>query len=292
MAAGFEKGQVYLPECFQGICIWKEHLKACSKDYYLPPVSVDIDPSNLKGALIMCPVLNTPGFQQGVPYLNPLDGKNMNRIYPGDADGTISEKMVYVVFNELIRLSEWHMDLHGGDAVEDHEQCVLYDTGVSTKEVDEKEAEMARYFLPGIIRVFENGWPNTSSTEVAKLGIPSLTTEAGALGAYREDDIQYHYRGIINVMKWLKMLPGPPEEPKDIKIVASTVSVKVKHGGVFYPYVQIGDTFKQGDLMAEVKDIFGNVIEQIHAPISGIASMMYPKRVKIAGDPIYSIFGF
>ena len=93
-------------------------------------------------------------------------------------------------------------------------------------------------------------------------------------------------------MKWLKMLPGPPEEPKDIKIVASTVSVKVKHGGVFYPYVQIGDTFKQGDLMAEVKDIFGNVIEQIHAPISGIASMMYPKRVKIAGDPIYSIFGF
>ena len=136
----------------------------------------DIDPSNLKGSLIMCPVLNTPGFQQGVPYLNPLDGKNMNRIYPGDADGTISEKMVYVVFNELIRLSEWHMDLHGGDAVEDHEQCVLYDTGVSTKEVDEKEAEMARYFLPGIIRVFENGWPNTSSTEVAKLGIPSLTT--------------------------------------------------------------------------------------------------------------------
>ncbi len=97
------------------------------------------DPSTLNGTLVMCPVLNTPGFQQGIAYVNPLDNKNMNRVYPGDPEGTISDKMVHVLFTEIIKPCDYHMDLHGGDVTEDHARCVLYDTGVSTKEVDEKE---------------------------------------------------------------------------------------------------------------------------------------------------------
>lgn len=64
----------------------------------------EIDLTNLNGTFVMCPIQNMPGFEQGVPYLNPLDGKNLNRVYPGNS--TISGQIVHVAFNEIIRLCE------------------------------------------------------------------------------------------------------------------------------------------------------------------------------------------
>ncbi len=253
----------------------------------------ETNPEDLKGSLIICPVINTPGFQHGTLYVNPLDGKNMNRVYPGDKYGTISDKMIYVVLNELIRQCEWHIDLHGGEPTEDHGQYVIYAKGLGTKEVDEKTHEMARHYLPNLIQATEGPSKGNSSSEVCQLGIPSITPEAGALGAYRDADIQFHMKGVKNVMKWLGMLPeeGPPEEPmKDIPIVPGSNPLQVQHGGIFYPKFKAGDLFKKGELMAQVKDMFGKIVEEIHAPADGRVAIMFPKRVKIAGETVFLYF--
>ncbi|MFX1513820.1 MAG: succinylglutamate desuccinylase/aspartoacylase family protein [Promethearchaeota archaeon] len=250
----------------------------------------EINPEDLSGALISCPVVNTPGFQRVTHYVNPLDGMNLNRVYPGNPEGTISEKMIDVIFNELIRLCDYYIDLHGGEPYEDMGQFVIYSTGVGTKEIEVKSAEMARYYLPNVIQTFE-GKDGTSSAEVARVGIPSITPQAGALALYREEDIQFHVRGVKNVMKWLGMLPGPPEEPKkDIPTFINNYYVRVKKGGIFYPLLRGEDPFKKGDVMGVIKDLFGNVIEEIIAPKDGMVCYYFPKRVKVAGDPAYSMW--
>jgi predicted deacylase len=213
-------------------------------------------------------------------------------VYPGDPEGTISEKMIHVLFNELILKCDYHIDLHGGESTEDMGQFINYTIGVGKKDVEEKTVEMARYFLPNILQPFDRN-VGTSSSEVARVGIPSIMPQAGALGLYREKDIQFHLRGINNVMRWLGMLPqeGPPEEPdKNIPIFIGNQYVRVKKGGIFYPKLRGEDSFKKGDVMAEVKDLFGNVIEEVVAPTDGVVCYYFPKRVKTAGDPAYSIW--
>ena len=58
----------------------------------LEKLSDSIDPAQLTGAVIIVPLVNPASFAQKVPHLNPVDGKNMNRFYPGKADGTQTER--------------------------------------------------------------------------------------------------------------------------------------------------------------------------------------------------------
>src|ERR1017187_4981609 len=51
------------------------------------------DPAELSGTLIIVPLINVPSFAQKVPHVNPVDGKNMNRFYPGRPDGTQTERV-------------------------------------------------------------------------------------------------------------------------------------------------------------------------------------------------------
>lgn len=246
----------------------------------------DTNPAELKGALIICPVINTPGFQHGTLYVNPLDGKNMNRVYPGKKDGTISDMMIYTVFNELIRICDAHIDLHGGEPVEDHGLYIIYCVDIGNKEVEERSKEMAMHYNCEILNEGK-GHPGTSATEVSKIGIPSITPEAGALALYREKDIQFHYTGIKNIMKLMGMLPkeGPPAPPvANQKVCVGAPALRINNGGIFHPYVAPDEWFKKGDVLAEIKDMFGNVLEQVIAPEDGIIGLTFSKRVKTAGE--------
>src|SRR5216683_7756262 len=74
-----------------------------------------IDPTELSGTLIVVPLVNIPSFEQKVPHVNPVDGKSMNRFYPGRADGTQTERASYAITRQVVEKSDYLIDLHGGD---------------------------------------------------------------------------------------------------------------------------------------------------------------------------------
>src|SRR5438477_1377246 len=73
------------------------------------------NPSELTGALIIVPLLNVASFAQKVPHLNPVDGKNMNRFYPGNPDGTQTERASWAIAKQVVEKSDYVLDFHGGD---------------------------------------------------------------------------------------------------------------------------------------------------------------------------------
>src|SRR5580698_3506991 len=73
------------------------------------------DPSMLSGALVVVPLVNMASFQQKVPHLNPVDGKNMNRFYPGKADGTQTERASWAIAKQVLEKCDYLIDYHGGD---------------------------------------------------------------------------------------------------------------------------------------------------------------------------------
>jgi len=74
-----------------------------------------LDPAQVSGTVVIVPLLNLASFEQKVPHVNPVDGKSMNRFYPGKADGTQTERALYAMTKQVVERCDALIDYHGGD---------------------------------------------------------------------------------------------------------------------------------------------------------------------------------
>ena len=125
----------------------------------------------------------------------PLDGKNLNRSFPGDARGSAAERIAAAVTEELIKGSDYVIDLHAGDLPEALEPFVFYDA--SPVERQARELALA-YGLGHMVRQSSDGRTVAGSTSAAAadLGIPSFTAESGECGILARDAVDRHLRGL------------------------------------------------------------------------------------------------
>src|SRR6188508_3240451 len=77
-----------------------------------------IDPRALRGTLILVHIANPPSFYGRTIYTSPADGKNLNRVFPGRPDGTLSERIAYEITTQVIAKADFLVDLHAGDGNE------------------------------------------------------------------------------------------------------------------------------------------------------------------------------
>ncbi|HET9001000.1 MAG TPA: succinylglutamate desuccinylase/aspartoacylase family protein, partial [bacterium] len=77
--------------------------------------AASLDPAGIRGAVIIVHIVDVPSFHGRNIYVCPLDGKNPNRVFPGDPAGTASERLAHTVFTEVISRADYYVDLHGGD---------------------------------------------------------------------------------------------------------------------------------------------------------------------------------
>jgi hypothetical protein len=108
-----------------------------------------LDTERLAGSIVAVPVVNPESFRGRTPFVSPADGKNLNRCFPGDPQGTFSDVLADLVFRRFVHGSDALLDLHGGDMVEALEPFALYDASP----VEERSLEIARAFgLPWVVR--------------------------------------------------------------------------------------------------------------------------------------------
>src|SRR5262245_60251300 len=74
-----------------------------------------VEPAQLSGTVIIVPLVNIPSFEQKVPHVNPVDGKSMNRMYPGKMDGTQTDRASFLITKQVVEPADHLSDLHGGD---------------------------------------------------------------------------------------------------------------------------------------------------------------------------------
>ncbi len=247
-----------------------------------------ISPNDVSGILLIVPVVNMPGFQVGADHVNPLDGMNLNRIFPGDPMGSISQRMIHVLFEEIMRLADVHVDLHSGEAIEAIPQYAIIPKTGSI--IDNQSQTLARIYAPQYNQVHNQ--TGTSTHEAAnRLNIPAITAEAGGLGNYEEKDISFHLTGLTNVLKYLDFLPGNPTTlSSSPEIYTGSISIRTSRGGVFYPQVREGDHVQKDQTLAYIKNIQGCILEEIKSPNTGLVGMFRPKRVKNTGDLAFVIW--
>ena len=233
-----------------------------------------LNPATLSGTVIVIPLINIPSFEQKVPHVNPVDGKSMNRFYPGKVDGTQTERASYFITKEVVERCDHLIDLHGGD-LDESLRPYSYWTKTGNEKQDQISREMVLAFgLDHIIisadrpkdpqasRYLEN----TASTR----GKPSLTAEAGHAGTVEAEDVSALVGGCLSVMRYLKMLPGAPSPVEHPVWVEKVVTLASEQTGIFYPTVKRGTYVEQGMKVGYVTDYLGKTVFEAHAPISGI----------------------
>src|SRR5437763_4564488 len=93
-------------------------------------IAHQVRPEHVQGSIVIIPLLNRPGFFERSVYVNPEDGQNLNRAFPGRADGTWSERFAYHLLHDIVLQFDRDMDLHAGDMIEDLEPFVgFFQTG-------------------------------------------------------------------------------------------------------------------------------------------------------------------
>jgi predicted deacylase len=252
-----------------------------------------MDPTELTGTLIVIPLVNVPSFEQKVPHVNPVDGKSMNRFYPGRADGTQSERAAYAITRQVVEKCDYLIDLHGGDLDENLRPYSYWARTGNEKQDAASRAMVLAFGLDHIILANDRPRdPNASrylETTAATRGKPAITVEAGRAGRVESADVESLANGCLSVMRQLKMLPGtvtPVEHPVWIERVASLTS---DHSGIFYPKVERGDYVEAGGKLGYVTDFLGRTIMEPRAPATGVILFVAALPSLRKGDTIANI---
>ncbi|HLJ44963.1 MAG TPA: M14 family metallopeptidase [Bryobacteraceae bacterium] len=244
----------------------------------LEKLAQSADPAHLSGSLIIVPLLNLASFAQKVPHLNPIDGKNMNRFYPGKADGTQTERASWAITKQVIEKCDYLVDYHGGDLDENMRKYAYWaNTGKADLDATNRGMVLAFGLDHIIIQNFNPetnplrpGAPVTITRYASSIGKPAIAVEAGHAGTTQVEDIEALVGGTYNVLRHLKMWPGavtPIEHP--LWIPHYTVLTSEKEG-VFYSLVGPEAYVQQGMTIGYVTDYFGNRIWDATAPVSGV----------------------
>src|SRR5438067_6443553 len=166
----------------------------------------------LRGSVCAVPVLNLPAFRARTPFLVPDDGKNLNRCFPGNPAGTLSDRLAYDAFTQLISGSDALVDAHTGDMVEALEPFALYDAGPA----EARARELARACGLGYVIRQEPGPDRavggSTSAAAAAAGIPAIIAEAGGCGLVEQAAVDAHVRGLDRILAVLGMTgPAVPD---------------------------------------------------------------------------------
>ncbi|WPR77183.1 M14 family metallopeptidase [Algoriphagus sp. NG3] len=244
-----------------------------------------IDPWQLKGSLIIVPVASEASFYGRSVFIHPKDGKNLNRVFPGKAQGSATEKIAAFISREIIPISDVFLDIHGGDAGEDLLPFVCYyERKDAPAQVElAKRLTIAAGFEYNVIYPYalKAGQPSEYAfKEAVQQGKTALSIEAGKLGSTDSEDIEIIEKGIWNMLREMKMISGTVQKDVDQKWIYSPNYMKASNSGIFYSTIKAGDQVSKGEYLGSITTVFGEVIQEIHSEYEGI--VLY----KIGSPPV------
>jgi len=242
---------------------------------------------DLRGRIRAVPVLNLPAFRARTPFLVPDDGKNLNRCFPGDPDGTVADRLAYAAFTQLILGSDALVDAHAGDMVEALEPFALYDAGPS----EARSLELATAYGLGYVIRQEPGPDRavggTTSTAAAELGIPAIIAEAGGCGLVEAAAVDAHVRGLDRVLALLGMASDPAAEAGQARPPARLgrfLWLRSTGEGWWEPAVRPGEQVAEGQVLGTVSSLDGAEVRQtVTAPAPGVP-MFITSSPAVAAD--------
>lgn len=245
-----------------------------------------LDPKTVRGRVIVVPVVNLPAFTARSIYVCPLDNKNLNRVFPGNASGTASEQIAAWVFEHVIKQADYFVDLHGGDLIEALVPFTIFYKAGDPK-VQQRSLEMAKAF--GIPILVGSETPGGTYSSAAKAGIPAILAEAGGQGIWTRDHVKAHSQGLQRLLRHLKMTRGPAPRSVRSRVLSQFLWLRSDHEGFWYPAVSVGANVRKGQELGRVTDWEGHVLQKAISPSAGQVLFIVSSLAINTTDPLLAV---
>ena len=223
----------------------------------------------VNGTIIIVKVMNRPAFEARNGSMGLDDGKNLNREFPGNPDGTEMGRLAWAISQELQPAADYYIDLHSGDDYEKLTPYVYY-AGAAAEEVVSFSRQMAEQVdVPYMVK--SNVASGGSYNYAASQGIPSILIERGGMGDWSYEEVSSTRRDVRNILCHMGFYQGLKDfrtyYPLD---VADVRYQDAEENGLWYPFKKVGDMIQEGDILGEVRDYEGNVKEVSVAEFDGV----------------------
>jgi len=237
------------------------------------------DPAVMRGNVIAVPVVNRAGFELGERG-SRVDAKDISRLFPGKKDGSVSDQVAYIYFQEAIAQADVMIDFHAGGRTA-YERYVLFNAEDDPNNLSRIEKirrklvvafglDQAAFFPPGTFN------PSTAKKAIEDVGTTQITPEfGGGTGWYKNgaDNVAHAERGIWNIMKAMGIIDGELEADGPLCTIydAGVVVWKPAIDGLFIRDRKFGDKLKAGDVYGRLVDPYtGDLLAEMPTPKDGI----------------------
>jgi len=200
-----------------------------------------VELNGLAGRLLVMPVAN-PFSYAAVSRGTPIDMMNLNRVFPGNAGGHLTEQMAHKIVEGFLRSLDVYVDLHSGGSTPTVDYVYIINA-----------EELSRAFGSRLLYRPKETLNGTSISVTRGLNIRSVVVE---LGGGRVDQSAYVSRGIaglLNILRTLDVLPGPVSPPPAQVVLREIVTLRPHHGGLLLPEVtEMGGEVRGGQVLGRV----------------------------------------
>lgn len=234
----------------------------------------DLEPEQLHGCLIMMHPVNIQGFWARREFIVPEDGKNLNRVFPGNPLGTLADKTAYLISNNFFPIADFYVDMHSGDIHESLHPYVYY-PGQPTPEVEAKARSIAKVLdMEYMVRSLATGG---AYNYAASQGLPSILIERGGAGLCLREDIDAYKNDVLHILHKLAMFTQPVKPrryvPRDVE---NLIYLEAMETGCWLHHIHSGDFVEEGQVLGHVTDLFGNILTTYYAEQTGVILYICP----------------
>jgi predicted deacylase len=248
--------------------------------------SRSISPTGLRGRLVLVPIAHPAAFAAG-QRRSPLDGLDLNRIFPGTAEGMPTERLAHRLFEMVVRRADFLFTLHSWYATGTVLPFVEVMDGDSTVAAAGLAAARASSF--GRIRL--TNWPEGLLVRVAnEAGVPGMEAEIGGNGAASPEGQRQYRHHLDLLMSHLGMSDAVPSASGEEPRVFRGRHVRSPFAGVLSMQVALGDPLGENAIIAEVTDLHGRPVGTVASPVAGIVVSRRSYGSVAVGDILATVF--
>jgi N2-acetyl-L-2,4-diaminobutanoate deacetylase len=215
--------------------------------------SIEVD--RIRGRVIIIPMMNFPAFQAGA-RVSPIDQLNMNRIFPGQEKGTVTQVIADYFSSVLLPMSDFVLDVHSGGKTLDFLPFAAYHELEDKQQQAACEAATLAFGAPWYLSLIELDAAGMYDTQAESMGKVFVSTELGGGGTTRPETVEIGKRGVHNFLVHAGILDAdsvqPPVPSVKLDMQQDNAYVFSEHNGLLEPCVALGDPVSKGDLIARV----------------------------------------
>lgn len=226
-----------------------------------------INPYKVSGNILILHLINVSGFEHRLARIMNEDGKNLNKNFPGDKNGSSTQIVAYYLLENLFKKSDFYIDLHGGDLGEVICPLIFY-SYKGTKNVSLTALQAAEHSgFPYLVA--SNAEKGAYSCSILN-GIPSILTELGGNGSWSNEEIHKYTTYICNILCYLEVYTTEFKLISKITYFKPVFEIVSEKNGFWYPKFKVGDTVTKDKAIGEFRDVFDNLLETVYSPVSGV----------------------